>query len=46
LGDAEYHQAVAAHDRNQLIRCTGMLVREGRTLRLRDPFDFVVEEDE
>lgn len=46
LADAEYHQAVAAHDKNQIVRCSGVLLREGRYLRLREPFDFAVEPEE
>jgi len=40
LCDSDYHLAVTAHDHGQSVRCGGVLVREGRTLRLNNPFAF------
>jgi hypothetical protein len=46
LRDPDYHQAVTAHDQGRVVRCSGVLVREGRAFRLQEPYGFVVEEDE
>jgi hypothetical protein len=40
LSDPDYHLAVTAHDHGQTVRCGGVLVREGRSLRLNNPFEF------
>ena len=46
LNEAQYHQAVAAHDEGRTVRCSGVLMREGRAFRLHEPYDFVEEADE
>src|SRR5262249_39415896 len=46
LRDPDYHQAVAAHDQGRLVRCSGVLIREGRAFRLYEPYGFMVEEDD
>jgi len=46
LADADYHEAVAAHDQDRFVRCSGVLVREGRGFRLREPYDFTIEKDD
>ncbi len=45
LGDPDYHLAVLAHDQGKALRCFGSLVREGRTLLLREPREIAVVED-
>jgi hypothetical protein len=42
LGDSDYHVAVHAHDRELPVRCTGELVKDGRSYRLRNPQDFAL----
>ena len=46
LGDADYHRAVVAHDRQQAVSCYGVLVREGHSFRVSDPHDFLVIADD
>jgi hypothetical protein len=46
LRDADYHEAVTAHDQARFVRCSGVLVREGRGFRLHEPFDFTIEKDD
>ena len=46
LRDPDYHKAVTAHDQGRLVRCSGVLVREGRAFWLYDPYGFAVEEDD
>ena len=46
LGDEQYQNAVTAHKEGQVIRCSGVLMREGRAFRLHEPYNFVVEEEE
>lgn len=43
---SEYHKATRAHDEELSVQCTGDLVKEGRTLVLREPHDFSVIEVE
>jgi len=46
LRDADYHEAVTAHDQARFVRCSGVLVREGRGFRLLEPYDFTIEKDD
>ncbi len=46
LGDLDYHKAVTAHAQDRLVRCSGVLAREGRAFRLYEPYGFAVEEDD
>ena len=46
LRDVDYHQAVTAHDQDRFVRCSGLLVREGRGFRLHKPYDFTIEKDD
>jgi len=46
LRDADYHEAVTAHDQARFVRCSGVLVREGRGFRLHEPYDFAIENDD
>ncbi len=46
LGDPSYHKAVTAHDTQQMVACYGVLVREGKSFRLKDPQDFSVPSDQ
>jgi mRNA-degrading endonuclease toxin of MazEF toxin-antitoxin module len=46
LRDSDYHKAVTAHDQGRLVRCSGVLLREGRAFRLHEPHGFAVEEDD
>jgi hypothetical protein len=43
LSEPDYRRAVAAHGKNQIVRCSGALIREGRTLSLREPREFAIE---
>ena len=43
LGDPHYHLAVEAHDQERPLRCSGTLVRDGRSLVLREPRDIAIE---
>jgi len=42
LRDADYHEAVTAHDQARFVRCSGVFVREGRGFRLYEPYDFTI----
>lgn len=44
LGDAEYRLAEKAHSQEDVIRCAGELVREGRSYTLRNPHSIVIVE--
>ena len=46
LSDPQYQDAVTAHKEGQVIRCSGVLMREGRAFRLHEPYNFGVEEEE
>jgi hypothetical protein len=46
LGDSDYRQAVTAHGQGRLVRCSGVLMREGRAYRLHEPYGFTVDEDD
>lgn len=39
-------RAVAAHRAGGVVRCSGVLKREGRAFRLYEPYDFGVDPDE
>jgi hypothetical protein len=43
LRGSDYDQAIRAHQERQPVVCTGELIREGRTLILRNPRDFGLE---
>lgn len=45
LSDTEYHKAVKAHDKGLEIYCSGQLVREGHSYRLKNPTGFTVREN-
>ena len=42
LGDPFYQEAIRAHKESMLISCTGELVKDGKSLRLRNPAQFQV----
>lgn len=42
LGDADYQLALEAHGQEQAIRCTGELVKEGRSYVLHNPRSFAI----
>lgn len=46
LASSEYHKALHAHDEELSVQCTGDLVKEGRSLVLKEPRDFYVIETE
>lgn len=43
LSDPDYRRAVTAHYKGQTVRCSGALIREGRTLWLRESRGFAIE---
>lgn len=45
LSGSEYSKAIAAHEREAIVACTGELTRSGRTYRLENPRQFRVMED-
>lgn len=46
LEASDYHRAVEAHDQGRPVRASGMLIREGRSFRLKDARDFVVDSED
>jgi hypothetical protein len=46
LSRADYARAVRAHENRRRVSCTGVLVREGQSFALHDPFNFTVHEDD
>jgi hypothetical protein len=46
LPESQYHDAVTAHDSGSVVRCLGVLTREGRSFRLHDCYGFSVEPSE
>jgi hypothetical protein len=46
LSETEYHLAVQAHEARQTVACYGVLVREGRSFRLKNPRELVIESEE
>ncbi|MBF0463655.1 MAG: hypothetical protein HQK88_01270 [Nitrospirae bacterium] len=45
LEDNDYHKAVQAHDNQEIISCTGLLTREGRSYELHEPRNLRVDEN-
>lgn len=46
LGDPDYQTAVAAHAATKLVRCSGTLVKIGRSYQLLDPSDLTMVDEE
>ena len=42
LGESDYLLADKAHTHEELVMCTGELVREGRSYTLRNPHSFTI----
>jgi hypothetical protein len=46
LSESDYENAIRAHKDNQSINCFGILIREGKLFRLKDPQDFSVSSED
>jgi len=46
LEDPDYKTAITAHKDEQIVQCFGVLIREGRSFRLKDPYQFKILADQ
>ncbi|MEK8016259.1 MAG: hypothetical protein VSS75_005275 [Candidatus Parabeggiatoa sp.] len=46
LEEKDYESAIQAHKENRVVSCEGQLVREGRSVILKHPRNFTLEDDE